>query len=110
MAFRRAAPSSPPVIASSEAMSRAISACANAWTAYAARQNTTKTTPVTDTRLFTLQFSPKPRSVRPAILALVALLIAVAEARAVDYAELRARAVKACEAIDPSDSQSGLMF
>jgi hypothetical protein len=47
---------------------------------------------------------------RPAILALVALLIDVAEARAVDYAELRARAVKACEAIDPSDSQSGLMF
>lgn len=47
---------------------------------------------------------------RRAVLALIALLIGVAEARAVDYAELRTRAIKACEAIDPSESQSGLLF
>lgn len=47
---------------------------------------------------------------RRAVLALIALLIGVAEARAVDYAELRTRAIKACEGIDPSESQSGLLF
>ena len=37
-------------------------------------------------------------------------LLAASEASAVDYAELRARAVKACEAIDASESQSGMIF
>ena len=49
-------------------------------------------------------------AMRRAILALIALLIGVAEARAVDYAELRAQAVKTCEAIDASESRSGLLF
>jgi hypothetical protein len=44
------------------------------------------------------------------ILVLIVLLLGVTEARAVDYAELRARAVTACEAISPSESQSGLLF
>lgn len=43
------------------------------------------------------------------VLSLAGVLVA-SEAGAVDYAELRARAVKACEAIDPSESQSGLLF
>src|SRR5688572_33492719 len=47
---------------------------------------------------------------RRGVLALIALLIGVTEARAVDYAELRARAVTSCQAIDPSESQSGLLF
>jgi hypothetical protein len=44
------------------------------------------------------------------ILVLIALLLGIAEARAVDYGELRARAINACEAISPSESQSGLLF
>lgn len=40
----------------------------------------------------------------------LASLFATAIAAAVDYADARSRAVKACEAISPSDSQSGLYF
>ena len=40
----------------------------------------------------------------------VACLFQASEALAVDYAGLRSKAVTACEAIDPSQSQSGLIF
>jgi len=43
------------------------------------------------------------------VLALVGLLVA-SEASALDYAEARSKAVKTCEAIKPSDSQSGMLF
>jgi hypothetical protein len=38
------------------------------------------------------------------------LLMGASEATAFDYAEWHSKAVKACEAIDPSESQSGLIF
>jgi hypothetical protein len=38
------------------------------------------------------------------------LLIGASDAIAFDYAEWRAKAVKTCDAIDPSESQSGLIF
>jgi len=38
------------------------------------------------------------------------LLIGASDAIAFDYAEWRAKAVTACEAFDPSESQSGLIF
>ena len=44
------------------------------------------------------------------ILLIVGCLLRASDALAVDYTELHARAVKACEAIDASQSQSGLLF
>ena len=43
------------------------------------------------------------------VLALAALL-AASDAHALDYAEARSKAVQACEAINSSESQSGLLF
>jgi hypothetical protein len=45
-----------------------------------------------------------------AVLLAACLLTGASDAIAFDYAEWRAKAVKACEAIDPSESQSGLIF
>jgi hypothetical protein len=44
------------------------------------------------------------------IVLLAACLFQAAEALAVDYADARSKAVAACEAINPSQSQSGLIF
>jgi hypothetical protein len=46
----------------------------------------------------------------PVIALCLSPLFPAAEARAADYVELRARAVTACDAINPSESQSGLLF
>ena len=43
-------------------------------------------------------------------LLIVACLLRATDVLAIDYGELRSNAVKACEAIDPSQSQSGLLF
>ena len=52
-----------------------------------------------------------PRNARIVVLCIGLLgVLGPSAAFAVDYAELRAKAVKACEAIDRSESQSGLMF
>lgn len=40
----------------------------------------------------------------------LAALLAASNARALDYAEARSKAVQACEAISASESQSGLLF
>jgi hypothetical protein len=40
----------------------------------------------------------------------IAWLFQASEAFALDYADARSKAVRACEAIDPSQSQSGLIF
>ena len=47
---------------------------------------------------------------RALILLIVTCLFLTANVLAVDYGELRSNAVKACEAVDPSQSQSGLLF
>lgn len=47
---------------------------------------------------------------RRLIIVLVASALPASQALAVDYAASRLKAVKACEAIDPSLSQSGLVF
>ena len=44
------------------------------------------------------------------IVLLAACLFQVSEAQAFDYADARSKAVTACEAINPSQSQSGLIF
>ena len=44
------------------------------------------------------------------IVPLAACLFQAPEALAVDYADARSKAVAACEAINPSQSQSGLIF
>src|SRR5262245_48533473 len=49
------------------------------------------------------------RGIRLLVLALAGLLLG-SKADAFDYAEARSKAVKACDAISPSESQSGLFF
>jgi len=49
------------------------------------------------------------RGIRLLVLSLAGLLLA-SEADAFDYAEARSKSVKACDAIGPSESQSGLFF
>ena len=49
------------------------------------------------------------RRLTPLLLALAGVL-AASEVSALDYAEARSKAVKTCEAINPSDSQSGMLF
>ena len=52
-----------------------------------------------------------PRNAHIVVLCLALLgILAPSAASAFDYAEWHSKAVKACEAIDPSDSQSGLVF